>query len=274
MRSRIVLLEDRIRVVGVIRNRNLRGREIEVVAFGRTPYGLVLSFVLTHARPVMACGVSKGYRSTLEDPDEVMERIQERVRSEGGLPNPDPCPLLESKTLDELTSLPAGVRFDGPGMAWVVKQTMPGLLLSMAAFFVVAGAAQAALPQTYPWLLLAPVFMFLVFALLPMPFVVMRYRPLLRQSVATTANWIGVRERSGWKGISLEGLRGIGISRSVIAMSVFALRRIRAKLILVDAEGHRLDVDQLSLTAQVKEVLRAHAANAAVTETAARALAI
>jgi hypothetical protein len=74
--------------------------------------------------------------------------------------------------------------------------------------------------------------------------------------------------------MGLDELRGIGISRSVIATSVFALRRITAKLILVDAEGHRLEVDQLSLTSEVREVLRTYVANAAVTEAAARALAI
>jgi hypothetical protein len=272
LRSRIVLLDDRIRVVGVTGSRNLRGSEIEDVAFGRTPYGLVLSFVVSHARPVMAWGVSKGYRPTSGDPVEMMERIQERARSEGGLPNPDPCPSLEPKTLEVLTTLPAGVRFDGPGVVPVVKRILPGLLLSMAAFFVVAGAAQAALPQTYPWLLLVPVFGFFVFGLLPVPFVARRYRPLLRESVATTANWMGVQERSGWKGMSLEGLRGIGICRSVIATSVFALPRTMEKLILVDAEGHRLEVDRPRLTAEAKVVLQAHAANATVTESAARAL--
>ena len=159
-------------------------------------------------------------------------------------------------------------------MALVVKQIIPGLLLSTAAVFVVAASAQAVLPQTYPWLLLAPAFMLLAFGLLPVLFVTVHYQRLFRQSIATTADWIGIRERTGWKGISLEGLHGIGISHSVLATSVFALRRIRTTLILVDADGHRLDVDQLRLAAEATEVLRTHAQNAAVTEAAARALTI
>ena len=90
MRCRIVLLDDQIKVVGVIRSRNLRGSEIDVVAFGRTPYGPVLSFVLSHARPVIAWGVSKGHRRNSEDPDEVMKRIQERARREGACRTPIP----------------------------------------------------------------------------------------------------------------------------------------------------------------------------------------
>jgi hypothetical protein len=83
---------------------------------------------------------------------------------------------------------------------------------------------------------------------------------------------VSLKVRTQWKSLDLRRLAGVGGVPTVNSLGLFGTTKLRHTLRLIDADGHRLDIDELNLTTPVLAEIRRFVDSVPQTDLAARIL--
>lgn len=254
-----VASDGAVTIRGIARTENLRAAQIVESGFGRTSYGRCLYLIDRKGRPHLVLGVSHPPRQKPSPPaTEVLRQIRAATvaTAAGRHGSADPLPLLPVAPRPATSDRPAPSTLEKPMLAGLIQRTLPGLLDSAVAALLVFVGFQAALPHTFPWILCAAVVLFVLFGVGPIVIAAVVLTRVGRISLATGDASVSLRVGKRWQTLDLRELVGVGASRSVNAIGPFIYPTILTSIVLVDREGHRMNLARLLASARVISHIR------------------
>jgi hypothetical protein len=216
----------------------------------------VLFIITAEGRPIIVWGITTT-RAVTPGASTALESLRSAVMAVHALPPLDPMPDLPEVPTDRSPSPPPGSRVVPAPIGRIYKMMLPGQLLGLAVGMVTFVGFQLALPWTFPWIILLAGVLFLLAFVVPSLLVIPRMRRVGAQGMVTVGNdRIGKRAGSQWLSISLSEIVGVGAYRTAASVGALGTARTWVDLRLVDAAGHRIDLDGLILNAEIVKVLK------------------
>lgn len=273
LRLRVVLAEDHLAIVGITRRWTILFTNVAYVGFGRTVLGRVLYVISSDGHARFAWGISDQRGQESAEASAALDEIREAISRRRALPGTDPLPDLAVLPVVAAPTLPEGTHFVRVQVAEPSLGTVLNVIAVYIVGMIVAVGFQTAQPWTFPWILVAYAALGLLAGPLLYAVLALHLRRMARTEIAVGGGWITIRAGRGWwKSFELGSLVGVGATRQALMTNLFGRAKIRTTLRLIDAEGHRLDVDQSLLAPEVLAEIREFAADAATTELAASML--
>jgi hypothetical protein len=138
---------------------------------------------------------------------------------------------------------------------------------------VVFAGFQAAVPHTFPWVLVIALAMLVLFGLGSMVVFAVMATQGARFGIAIWDDSMSVMVKRRWQTMDLRELVGIGTSRTAHGSGPFCCPQTVTSLVLVDQAGHRMQLASLLLREGVVDCIQQHlGGNVIVTPSAARIL--
>jgi hypothetical protein len=262
VRMNLQIQSDALRIRGITRTITVPLNEIAYCDFGRTVFGMSL-FVASEDGPAnFARSISYGSKpGSRADAYALREEIVKAVEAKRGFPlghGPDPLADEPDTPFELAPSPPLGSTFVEIDGRPLVRLVVRSLLTTSLALGLVAVGFQAAVPQTFPWIVVGVIGYVVVLTGLP---ALIRRRAIeqaLREGVAFDTETICVRTKGGWKVLSLNQLQKVEGVRTAQIIGVFGPVVTMTRVVLVDSIGHRLNLEESSLTTVLRDHLRSH----------------
>ena len=262
IRMDLQIQPDVLKIRSIIRTTIVPLDEIAYCDFGPTVFGMNLFVAPEDGPACFARSISYGTKpSSKSDAYALRQDILNAVAAKHGSALGDGLEQFADQpdTPFELApSPPTGTTFvemdAGPLIGLIVRSL---LATSFVLLFVAVGF-QAAVPHTFPWIVVAAVGYVVVLAGLP---ALIRHRAIaqaLREGIAVDADTISVRVKAGWKIFNLSQLQTVGGVRTAQIIGVFGPAVTMTRLVLVDSFGHRVNLEEASLTSAVRNHIRIH----------------
>jgi hypothetical protein len=264
---------DEVTVRGVARTKTVKVSHVTECGFGSTSYGRCLYMIDEEGRSHFVLGVSHPPR---QDPPSRAAAALDQIRVSIPANNDwatDPLPELAAIGATTSADRPAGSVLSPPMVARLILWTVPSLLGASAVILVVFAGFQAAVPHTFPWVLVVAVALFLLFGLGPVVVIAVVATRGGRFAIAMGDVSMSVIVKRRWQTMDPRELVGIGTSRTAHASGPLCYPRTLTSLVLVDQAGQRMQLAALLLREGVVECIRQHLGdNVIVTPSAARIL--
>jgi hypothetical protein len=160
--------------------------------------------------------------------------------------------------MDDHSQQTGRLHFGKPMVRPLLLRSLPGLIGAGAAALLVFGGFQAAVPHTFPWILSAIAVMFVLFGVVPLVVAAFVLARMGRLGIATGDASVSVKVGKRWQTIDLRELVGVGVNRSVHANGPFVYPMISTSLLLVDRDGHRMNLAWPLVTERLVSQIRGH----------------
>jgi hypothetical protein len=262
IRMHLQIQSEALKIRSITRTTIVPLNEIAYCDFGRTVFGMSLFVAPEDGAAYFARSISYGTKpGSREVAYALREEIMRAIEANQGSPldhGPDRLSDEPGTPFELALSPPDGATFVQIDARPVVRLVVRSLLATSLALVLVAVGFQAAVPQTFPWIVVAAVGYVVVLAGLP---ALIRRRAIaqaLREGVAFDAETISIRVKGGWKILNLNQLQTVELVRRAQTIGIFGPVVTMTRVVLVDSIGHRLHLEETSLTNALRNHLRSH----------------